>query len=171
MKCSALWAVTATLACGALQAQTNPLIAEMRANYTNIKANLLRAAEKMPDEAYSYKPADSIRTFGALIGHIAGQYRACGAVLGQQKQIDTNKTSKADLVAALKASFAVCDAAWEAMNDKTAVETMSGRGGNVSKLGMLIFMTVVHNNEEYGYLAVYMRMKNIVPPSSERSPM
>ncbi|HEV2444848.1 MAG TPA: DinB family protein [Candidatus Sulfopaludibacter sp.] len=168
MKRSAYWVVAAALACGALQAQTNPLIAEMRANYTNIKANLLRAAEKVPDEAYAYKPADSIRTFGALIGHIAGQYRACAAVTGHPGQIDTNKTSKADLVAALKASFAACDAAWESMNDKTATEMVSGRGGNVSKLGMLIFSTIVHNNEEYGYLAVYMRMKNIVPPSSER---
>lgn len=170
MKPLALTILAATMACGALRAQ-NPLIAEMKASYTNIKNNLLKAAEKVPDDAYSYKPVDSIRTLGALIGHIAGQYRTCGAVLGEQKQIDTGKTSKADLVAALKASFDTCDAAWAAMNDTTAFQTVSGRGGQRTKLGMLIGTTIVHNNEEYGYLAVYLRLKNIVPPSSDRAAM
>jgi hypothetical protein len=166
-----LWILAASLACGALQAQTNPLITEMKASYNAIKNNLIKAAEKMPEENYAFKPVDSIRTFGALIGHIAGQYRTCGAVKGEQKTIDTNKTAKADLVAALKASFDACDAAWDALNDTTAFETVAGRGGQRSKLGMLIGSTIVHNNEEYGYLAVYLRLKNVVPPSSERSPM
>lgn len=170
MKSLAFGIIAAGLACGALQAQ-NPLIAEMKANYTSIKNNLIKAAEKVPDADYSYKPVDSVRTLGALIGHIAGQYRTCGAVMGERKQIDTSKTDKASLVAALKASFDACDAAWDAMNDKSAFEMVSGRGGERSKLGMLIGTTIIHNNEEYGYLAVYLRMKNIVPPSSDRGPM
>ena len=160
----------ATLACCTLQAQPSALVTEMKGAYTGIKNNLIRAAEKMPEEDYNFKPVDSIRTFGALIGHIAGQYRACGAVKGgDQKTIDINKTSKADLVAALKESFDLCDSAWDAMNETTALETISGRGGQRTKLGTLIGTTVVHNNEEYGYLAVYMRLKNVVPPSSDRA--
>lgn len=170
MKSLAFGIIAASLACGALQAQ-NPLIAEMKANYNSVKNNLMKAAEKVPEEDYSYKPVDSVRTLGAVIGHVAGQYRTCGAVTGERKQIDTSKTDKASLVAALKASFDACDAAWDAMNDKTASETVAGRGGQRTKLGMLIGSTIIHNNEQYGYLAVYLRMKNIVPPSSDRGPM
>lgn len=171
MNRSAIWILATSLTCCGLQAQSASLVTEMKGAYTAVKNNLIKAAEKMPEEDYNYKPADTIRTFGALIGHIAGQARACGLVKGgDQKTIDTNKTSKADLVAALKESFDVCDAAWEAMNDTTAMETIAGRGGaQRTKIGTLIGTTVVHNNEEYGYLAVYMRMKNIVPPSSDRA--
>ncbi len=170
---SVSWLLAASLACCGLQAQTNPLIAEMKVGYTQVKTNLIKAAEKIPAEDYGYKPEDAMRTVGALIGHIAGQYRTCAAVKGgEPPTIDTNKTAKADLVAALKASFDACDAAWDSMTDSSAMDMVAGRGGaKRSKLGLLIGTTVVHNNEEYGYLAVYMRLKNVVPPSSDRGPM
>ena len=76
------------------------------------------------------------------------------------------KTAKADLVAGLKASFDACDAAWDAMSDKTALETTAGRGGQVTKLGTLIRNTN-HDSEMYGYISTYMRLKGVVPPSSE----
>jgi uncharacterized damage-inducible protein DinB len=169
----AYWIVALSFGGCALEAQTNPVIAEMKANYNAVKTNLIKAAEKMPDDTYGWKPVDSVRTLGALIGHIAGaQARTCGTITGKQVSVDVNKTEKADLVAALKASFDACDAAWDSMNDTSAAEMIAGRGGRqTSKLGTLAFITIVHNNEEYGYLAMYMRMKGMVPPSSDRGPM
>jgi hypothetical protein len=144
-------------------------LTEEKAAYNAIKTNLIKAAEKMPEDQYGFKPVPEIRSFGELIGHIAGQARACATIRGQQRQLDTAKTAKADLVALLKTSFEECDAAWDYMNDTTAKETIAGRGGQQNtKLSRLIGMTITHNNEEYGYLAVYMRLKGIVPPSSER---
>ena len=78
-----------------------------------------------------------------------------------------SKTSKADLVAALKDSFAECDKAFDSLTDANAAEMIKGPRGERSKLGMLNGI-VVHDNEEYGYLAVYMRVKGVVPPSSDR---
>jgi hypothetical protein len=155
----------------ALRAQAPPsFVAEQKAAYTAVKNNLIRAAEKMPEENYGFKPAPEIRSFGELIAHIAGQARACAMIRGGQRvvEFDMTKTAKADLVAVLKTSFEECDAAWDAMNDTTAKETMAGRGGPQTKLSMLIARTITHENEEYGYLAVYMRLKGVVPPSSER---
>jgi len=154
----------------ALQAQTNPLIAESKRAYTAIKTNLTKAADKMSDENYSFKASPDIRTFGALIAHIAdSQMRMCAQVKGEQKQADAaSKTAKADLVAALKASFDECDAAWDSITDANAGEMLGGRAPR-SKLGTLIYATT-HDNEEYGYLAVYMRLKGVVPPSSEPRP-
>jgi hypothetical protein len=71
------------------------------------------------------------------------------------------------VVAALKDSFDMCDAAWATMNDKTAMETIAGRGGQRTKIGTLIGNTN-HDSELYGYISVYMRLKGVTPPSSER---
>jgi len=170
---TAAWILAAALAGGcALQAQgTNPLIAEQKAAYNNLKNNLLKAAEKMPEDAYSFKPTPEVQSFGQRIAHIANQIRTCSSITGEAKQSDAaSKTAKADLVAALKASFDACDAAWDSLNDKTAVEMIASRGGQRSKLGVLVGNTI-HDTELYGYLAVYMRLKGVVPPTSERGGM
>jgi hypothetical protein len=152
-----------------LQAQTNPLIAEQKAAYTAVKNNLIKAAEKMPEDAYSFKPTPEVQTFAQRIAHIAAQIGTCSGLTGERKTSDANnKTAKADLVAALKSSFDACDAAWDGMNDKTAMEMVAGRGGQQnSKLGILIRNTT-HDVEMYGYLSVYMRLKSVVPPTSDR---
>ena len=87
-------------------------------------------------------------------------------LIAEAKQ-PANATSKAEIVSALKASFDACDAAWDSLNDKTAMEMIAGRGGQRSKLGVLIGNTN-HDSEMYGYISVYMRLKGIVPPSSDR---
>jgi uncharacterized damage-inducible protein DinB len=169
---SAALIFAAALAGGcALEAQgANPLIAEQKAAYTNVRNNLLKAAEKMPEDAYSFKPTPEVQSFGERIAHIANQIRTCSSITGEAKQSDANsKTAKADLVAALKASFDACDAAWDSMNDTTAADMIDARGGKRSKLGVLVGNTI-HDTELYGYLAVYMRLKGVVPPSSDRGP-
>ncbi len=153
----------------ALQAQTaNPLSTEAKQAYTGVKNNLTKMADKMPEENYSFKPTPDIRTFGQLVGHVAdAQTRTCAAVKGEQKQTNVaSKTSKADLVAALKESFAECDSAFDALTDANATDMIKTPRGQRSKLGALVGITS-HSNEEYGYMAVYLRLKGIVPPSSE----
>jgi len=147
----------------ALRAQpaaASGLNSDMKQAYTSVKTNLLKAAQKMPEEAYSFKPVPEIRTFGALVAHVAdSQTRACNAAMGQQKAgTASSKTSKADIVAALQDSIADCDKAFDALIDPAAAGTI--------KMGTLV-RTVIHDNEEYGYMAVYLRLKGIVPPSSE----
>jgi len=165
---SSLLMLAASLAgVASLNAQTtNPLIAETKAAYNAEKGYLTRAAAAMPEENYSFKPTPDVRTFGALLGHIADhQTQYCSTALGARKQGDAGtKTSKADLVAALAASFALCDSAWDSITDANATQMMGQR----SKLGTLI-LDVVHSNEEYGYMSVYFRLKGIVPPSTDRS--
>jgi len=155
-------------ACAIARAQTGPLIGEAKQAYTGIKNNLTRMADKMPEEHYSFKPVPEIRTFGQLVAHVAdSQMRTCSAVKGEPKTPNAaSKTSKADLVAALKESFADCDGAFESLTDATAAAMVKVGRGERSKLGALTGVTT-HSNEEYGYMAVYLRLKGIVPPSSE----
>jgi hypothetical protein len=152
-----------------LNAQTNPVIGEQRKAYDALKQNLIKAAEKMPEDAYSFKPTPEMQSFGERINHIANQIGTCSMMTGERKPNPAQgKTAKADIVAALKASFDACDAAWESMNDKTAMEMMAGRGGQVSKLSTLI-RNNMHDQEMYGYLSPYMRLKGVVPPTSDRN--
>jgi hypothetical protein len=154
---------------GALLAQ-HPVIAEQKAAYTNNKNNVIKAAEKMPEEAYSFKPTPEMETFAQRIIHIANQIGTCSSLTGERKPNPaTGKTAKADIVAGLKTSFETCDAAWEAINNETAAEMVAGRGGQQrSKITALIGNTT-HNTEMYGYISVYMRLKSVVPPTSDRS--
>ena len=154
-----------------LQAQTanpDPLSTEVKQAYSQIKGNLLKAAQNMPEENYSFKPTPEVRTFGQIIAHIAdGQIRTCSMVNGEQKKGEAaSKTSKADLVAALQASFAECDKAYDSLTDATASQMLTMGRRQRSKLGTLVGNTV-HANETYGYMAVYFRLKALVPPSSE----
>jgi hypothetical protein len=150
----------------AIHAQTaNPVIADAKASYNSIKGYLTRAAAAMPAENYSFKPTPDVRSFGALMAHIADhQVRFCSQARGAAKKGNPDLTGKAELVEALAASFKECDAAWDSITDANASETVGQR----SRLGTLL-VDVIHSNEEYGYMSVYFRLKGIVPPSSDRT--
>jgi hypothetical protein len=165
---SILITLAAAAAVVSLQAQTgNPLLAEAKQAYTGVKNNLTKAADKMPEESYGFKPVSEIRNFGQEVAHVAdAQLRTCSALNGEAKTPNAaSKTSKADLVAALKESFAECDKAFDGTNDANAMEITKGPRPR-TRIGVLVGNTT-HDNEMYGAMAVYMRLKSIVPPSSE----
>src|SRR5579872_2367200 len=91
----------------ALAAQSNPFSNDARQQYALVKGSLLKAAEKMPAENYSFRTVPEVRTFGEMIAHVADAgLMMCGVVKGEKVTANArSKTSKADLVAALKASF------------------------------------------------------------------
>jgi len=155
----------------ALQAQTaNPLSTELKTAYTRVKTNFIKAAEKMPEDQYDFKPMPEMQSFKERVLHIAvSSIGPCSRVTGSPKTIDQKAMkTKADVVGALKDAFAACDALVDNMTDADAVTMVSGgRGGQISKLGMAYAGLVAHTNEVYGYICVYMRLKGIVPPSSE----
>lgn len=152
----------------------NPLSAFTKRVYGFQKGTLLRSAEKMPEENYSFKPVDTVRTYGQIIGHLAdAQYLFCSKVLDEKNpepKIEQTKTSKADLIAALKTAFAYCDKAYDAMTDASGGQIVKLFGTDTPRLGVLNFNNV-HNMEHYGNLVTYMRIKGIVPPTSEQGQM
>jgi len=154
----------------AVASPANPLSAHTKGVYRGMKTVLLRSAEKMPEENFSFKPTDSVRSFGQIVGHVAdSQYTFCSTVLGEKRpalKIEQTKTSKADLIAALKDAFAYCDRAYDGMTDASATEMVKFMGRDSPKLGALTTNSL-HTIEHYGNLVTYLRMKNIVPPSSE----
>ena len=163
-------AMAVASACTLPAQNAEPFSTEIKQMYSRVKNNLAKLAEKMPEENYSFKPTGEVRTFAQIVGHVADvQARNCSAVNGAPKSLSaSSKTTKADLVAALKESFSLCDQALDSLTDATTLDMVMLPGGeHHSKAGLLIMAVVSHSNEEYGYMAVYLRMKGIVPPSSE----
>ncbi len=140
----------------------------IRQNYNVVKNNILKAADKMPDAAYDFKPMPEERNFGGWVAHLAdAQTAGCSRVLGSPKTPGAaSKTSKADLVAALKDSFDTCDAAYSGLTDANSNDVVQTFRGPSTRLAALSG-NVIHDAEGYGSMAVYMRLKGIVPPSSE----
>jgi uncharacterized damage-inducible protein DinB len=159
---------------GAGAANSNPLSGSAKYMYTMSKSYLLKSAQEMPEANYSFQPVSTVRTFGQLVGHVAdAQYEFCSAVVGDGKQppgIEKSKTSKADLIQALQDAFAYCDQAYNNMTDAHAAEMVKFFGHDSPKLGILSF-NVVHNMEHYGNMITYLRIKGLVPPSSQQGAM
>ena len=148
----------------------NPLSATTKYLYTMSKNDILKSAEEMPEADYSFKPVDTVRTFGQLVGHAAdAQYEFCSAVLGGTRppSVEKSKTTKADLIAALKEAFSYCDRAYNGMTDAQGAEMVKFFGRDTPKLGLLEF-NFGHNMEHYGNMVTYLRMKGLVPPSSQK---
>ena len=163
--CSLTASFLLTLSCAFAQAP-NPFISELKQFYIVRKGDLMKAVDRMPAEEYGFKPAPDMRSFGQLVAHIAdAQMSFCSGANGQPKRLNAaSKTSKADLTAALKASFDECDRALDSTTDAGATAKVGT--SEHSKFWNLLYATL-HDNEEYGYLAVYLRLKNLVPPSTD----
>ena len=151
-----------------LIAQENPLSTELQQSWTRTKNNLLAAAEKMPEENYGFKPAPESQSFKDLVAHTADSGAGvCSGFNGERRQIGAaSKTSKTDLVAALKEGLAECDKAYSSLTDAKATEMIEARGGKRTRLGVL-YGNTIHLEHEYAQMAVHLRLKGIVPPSSE----
>ncbi len=158
---------------GEQAAQPNPFSTFNKFAYARLKTILISSAEKMPEENYNFKPTEAIRSYGQLVGHVAdAQYIFCSVALGEKNpglKIEQTKTTKADLVAALKEAVAYCDKAYDSMTDASGSQMVKMFDMDMPKLGALTINNM-HDMEHYGNMVTYMRLKNIVPPTSEQPP-
>ncbi|UWZ86670.1 DinB family protein [Occallatibacter riparius] len=155
-------------------APANPITASERGLYMYLSGAVVRAAEKMPEENYSFKASPDVRSFGQLIGHEADANNMfCALATGEPnpaKNIEKTKTSKADLVAAVKDAVAYCGKAFDGMTDAKGAEIIKIFGSmNIARLTVFSLNTA-HTDEHYGNIVTYMRLKGIVPPTSESQP-
>ena len=166
-------ALLCTVAGGAASswAQGNSLSAEVVQDYRNIRDYFIKAAEEMPDSDYTFKPSPDVRSFAQQVAHVADdQYNLCAPAKGETRQaaytaIERSLSTKADLVPALKAAFAYCDGAYDALTDASGAAMATGGKGR-TRFGMLNW-NLWHTWEHYGNVVVYLRMKGFVPPSSQ----
>jgi uncharacterized damage-inducible protein DinB len=161
----------------AAPSQANPISTSLRNLYMGNRNNIVRTAEKMPEENYGMRPGaqTEVRTFGQQVTHVATfNFLWCSQAKGEKNPspADLDKlTSKADILKVLNDAFAYCDGAYAALTDASGAETIDitqENGRQTRNLRMqLLTLNYGHNNEIYGSMVIYLRMKNIVPPASE----
>jgi hypothetical protein len=133
--------------------------------------SLLEAAEKMPEADYSFKPTPQMRPFGQLVSHVAlAQFGSCSALKGQEDPHKGDKEeaikTKSEAVALLKASSELCKDAFSSVNESNLNELVKAGPNEVAR-GLFVTSTNSHGQEMYGTMAVYLRLKGIVPPTTE----
>lgn len=152
------------------------LATSLQRGYATLKTNFSQAAEKMPEADYNFKPGSTpeARTFGAAIAHIAqSQFGQCSALKGvpnpmQGRNLEQELKTKAEVTKALAESFALCDDLFAQVTDANATE-MVKQGPNEVTRAAALYGVIVHGNEMAGTAYVYLRSKNIVPPSTENA--
>jgi hypothetical protein len=147
-------------------------VPEVQRSYATVKDNILKSADKMPAADYGYKPVGDVRTFARVLNHVTeAQFALCGAANmkadGSLPKVPAETADKAAIVEALKASFTECDKAFDTLTSGNLQDLFPFRQGKRSRVGLL-WGTVSHDNEQYATLALYLRLKGIAPPSSEK---
>jgi hypothetical protein len=165
-----LLAAAAALAQAPAPGPTGPA-AEVQAAYTRLKPNVIKAAEKMPADDYGYKPTPDIRAFGRVVNHVTeAQFHTCTTLNGTKfdpSSVPADTAGKDAIVAALKASFAECDKAYASLTDGTLMEVATMGPMKRTHIG-LAWGNVSHDNEQYAELSTYLRLKGLIPPTSEK---
>lgn len=153
----------------------NPVASAARTAWDGVKRNLAQSAELMPESDYGFRPVDTVRTFGQILAHVAGaNYVFCAAAKGEKSPhgedaFEKTATTRAQIIKALNDSITYCDAAYTALDDKRAAETVElpfGMGKGARALPLML--NTGHVQEHYGNLVTYFRIKGIVPPSSRQ---
>jgi uncharacterized damage-inducible protein DinB len=157
------------------EALSPSMAAVVRTMHATIRRDLAEAAESMPTDEYAFKPTPQVRSFGELIGHVVNaNYFFCAQAKGERAPSTANferVSEKPALVKALKDSLAYCDEVYAATTDQTfnTLVTLAGAGSKQASRGSVLVFNTTHNNEHYGNLVVYMRLKGHLPPSTART--
>ena len=128
---------------------------DLRNGFNEVNEWVTKAAEMVPAEKYTYRPADTVRTFGQLIAHITDSYNYfCAHGVGNKVEwatpIEKGATDKDTLLPKLKEAVGKCNAAYSSGNGQFRP----------------LFTNVGHTSLHYGNIITYMRMMGLKPPSS-----
>jgi len=140
----------------------------VRPLYERLRGLYLKSAELMPEADYSYRPTEKVRTFGEVLGHVANEnFLFCANAFGTENpnKTDFEKAGKGAILEGLKSSFTYCDRAYR-MDEAKAMEETTFFGDKGTRLWVLIY-NATHDSEHYGNIVTYLRMKGLVPPSSQ----
>ena len=148
----------------------NPLTANAKIQFGALTGFVIRSAEKVPEDLYSFRATPEVRSMAELFGHVADAlFSMCSTAAGAKPPrtgIEKAVTAKPALIAALKEGVSYCNTVFDGMSDQKGTEPVQFYFGPTPRLSVLYF-AVTHTYEHYGNLVTYMRLKNIVPPSSE----
>jgi uncharacterized damage-inducible protein DinB len=149
----------------------NPIVWSANQMYARSEKNIVAAADEMPAEKYSFHPTADQKSFGWIVSHLAQSNGGLCAILSDGTAPATTKVAetatKAELAAALKASFDFCDATMAALTDAKLSDTVTFfRGAKVPRARALFEITG-DLMDHYSQMAGYLRASGMLPPSAQ----
>jgi len=166
----------ALLVASPAMAQGDPMAQAIKSQFEIVKGYLSKTAEQVSDENYAFKPTPEVRSLGAILAHVAdANFNICSTASGtpspMKGSVEKTMTTKADITKALGQSLAFCESAFDCLTAAKSAEMVKFFvGGSQPRLAVLAF-NVAHDFEHYGNVVTYMRLKGMVPPSSQGNGM
>ena len=153
-------------------AQSASIQADFVKDWQGQKDTLVKIAQAMPEDKFSYKPTPAQRDFAGHVMHIAQINMMLLKTLGAKAPapaINEKATSKADTIKAMSDTFDYGLAILKEQTDQTMVGTVQGPPwmGPSTRARMFEFL-VGHTQDTYGQMVVYLRLNGGVPPASQR---
>jgi hypothetical protein len=140
--------------------------------FGSMQKDIAEAASRMPEDQYGFKPTPEIKPFGQLVAHLAiAQFRDCAILKGEPSPKKDEKEeatrTKAEAIALLKASTDYCAPLVNAMDQDASLTELAAVEKMQVQKGLIPIELAVHGMEMYGTMAVYLRLKGLVPPMSD----
>jgi uncharacterized damage-inducible protein DinB len=140
----------------------------IRGEFTAVKSSVMTAANKAPESIYGYQPTPDVFTMRKMLLHIAdASYSICASFKGtpgQRPKLDADAPlAKADVLAALTASFAFCEAALTSATDATLAEVMTTASGAKRVKSYHASHLLAHTSLHYGNVVTYLRLNKLSP--------
>jgi uncharacterized damage-inducible protein DinB len=153
-------------------AQTASLKSDFLKEWAGQKDTLVKIAEAMPENKFSFKPTPAQRDFGGHVMHIAQINLMVLKTLGGKAAapaINEKATSKADTIKAMSQSFDYGTALLNEQTDQTMAGSIQGPPwmGPSTRARIYAFL-IGHTQDTYGQMVVYLRLNGLVPPASQR---
>jgi uncharacterized damage-inducible protein DinB len=156
----------------AAPAPNSQVLMQLRSDWQAQKDMLMKIADAMPENKFTYKSTPPQRTYGEQIMHVASTNVELLKVLGGNAAApgftaESAKT-KADILKALGDSYDYGTALLSELSETTVLEPVKDSPpwlGPASH-ARIIWTLLAHTMDIYGQMAVYLRLNGIVPPAS-----
>jgi hypothetical protein len=151
-------------------AQPSALVADVQKDWAAMQATIMKIADAMPEDKFTYKSTPAQRSYGEQILHVSTTNMALLQTLGGKTPAPTvnpKATTKAEILKGLNDSFDYGNKVIAEQTPDTMLQVVNARFLGNSTRARVFYGLLGHTWDIYGQMAVYLRLNGLVPPASQ----